>query len=80
MFDTKIKLAFEKINDQYSKAKYLGTECIMDMKTGYINATKFCSTIGDKTKRFDHYIANSRYENLSRIFWSKTLNPSNNRC
>ena len=33
------KLAFEKINDQYSKANYLGTECIMDMKTGYINAT-----------------------------------------
>ena len=58
------KLAFEKINDQYSKANYLGTECIMDMKTGYINATKFCASVGDKTKRFDHYIANSRYKNL----------------
>ena len=58
------KLAFEKINDQYSKANYLGTECIMDMKTGYINATKFCSAVSDKTKRFDSYIRSDRYKNL----------------
>jgi len=35
-------LAYELINDKYSKAKYLGIECIMETKTGYINATKFC--------------------------------------
>ena len=58
------KLAFEKINDQYSKANYLGTECIMDMKTGYINATKFCSVVSDKNKRFDSYIRSDRYKNL----------------
>ena len=35
-------LAYELINDKYSKAKYLGIECIMETKTGFINATKFC--------------------------------------
>ena len=29
-----------KINDKYSKAKYLDIECIT---TGYINGTKFCA-------------------------------------
>ncbi|ARF10055.1 KilA-N domain-containing protein [Indivirus ILV1] len=35
-------LAYELINDKYSKAKYLGIECIMETKTGYINAPNFC--------------------------------------
>ena len=35
-------LSYELINDKYSKAKYLGIECIMETKTGFINATKFC--------------------------------------
>jgi hypothetical protein len=56
-------LAYEKINDQYYKAKYLGLECIMDMKTGYINATKFCAS-SDKSKRFANYIRSDRYKNL----------------
>ena len=58
------KLAYEKINDRYSMAIYLGLKCIMDMTTGYINATKFCSLASDESKRFDHYIANSRYKKL----------------
>jgi hypothetical protein len=58
------KLAYQNINFKYSKAKYLDIECIMDNTTGYINATKFCSSVSDQTKRFDNYIANARYKNL----------------
>ncbi|ARF10094.1 KilA-N domain-containing protein [Indivirus ILV1] len=43
-------LAYELINDKYSKAKYLGIECIMETKTGYINATKFCDEAQKKPK------------------------------
>ena len=57
-------LADMKINDRYSKITYLGLECIMDMTTGYINATKFCSSASDESKRFDNYIANTRYKKL----------------
>lgn len=57
-------LAYEKINEQYSKAKYLGLECIMDIKTGYINATKFCASASNKPKRFDNYIRLDRYKSL----------------
>jgi hypothetical protein len=57
------KLAYEKINDQYSKAKYLSIECIMDMKTGYINATKFCSTFGNG-KTLNKYLVTDRCKNI----------------
>jgi hypothetical protein len=36
----------------------------MDMTTGYINATKFCSSASDESKRFDNYIRTDRYKNL----------------
>ena len=57
-------LAYEMINDKYSKAKYLGIKCIMETKTGFINATKFCTAAGDGKKRFDNYTANARYKKL----------------
>jgi len=41
-------LAYEKINDQYSKAKYGEFNVIMDITTGYINATKLCADGGRK--------------------------------
>ena len=44
------KLAYEKINDKYSKEKYLDIECIMDNTTGYINATKFCASVSNGKK------------------------------
>ena len=43
-------LAYELINDKYSKAKYLGIECIMETKTGFINATKFCAAAQETEK------------------------------
>jgi hypothetical protein len=57
-------LAYEKINDKYSKAKYLGLDCIMDMTTGYINATKFCSTIIGNDKTLNNYLKLDRFNNL----------------
>ena len=44
------KLAYEKINDKYSKAKYGEFDVIMDMTTGYINATKLCTDGGKQVK------------------------------
>ena len=59
-----IKLAYEKINERYSKAKYLDLECVMDTQTGYINATKFCTAASGGKKRFGNYLATDRYKNL----------------
>jgi hypothetical protein len=58
------KPVYKKINERYSIATYSGVECIMDMKTGYINATKFCCLVSDETKKFDSYINTDRYKNL----------------
>jgi len=49
------KLAYESINDTFSKARYGEFEVIMDIKTGYINASKLCA---DGDKRFDNWIRN----------------------
>ena len=57
-------LAYELINERYSRAKYLGIGCIMETKTGFINATKFCTAAGDGKKRFDNYLRLDRYKNL----------------
>ena len=45
-------LECEKINDKYYKAKYLGIECIIDMKTGYINATKLCQLANKEFRKW----------------------------
>ena len=58
------KLAYEKINERYSKATYLGLECVMDTQTGYINSTKFCTAASGGKKMLKHYLATDRYKNL----------------
>ena len=58
------KLAYEKINERYSKAKYLDLECVMDTQTGYINATKFCTAASGGKKMLKHYLETDRYKNL----------------
>ena len=58
------KLAYEKINDMYSKAKYLDIECVMDTESGYINATKFCSVASGGKKMFEDYLRTNRYKDL----------------
>jgi len=63
-------LAYELINDKYSKAKYLGIECIMETKTGFINAPKFCTAASDGKKRFDNYLRLDRYINLIKYMES----------
>ena len=47
----------------------------METKTGFINATKFCTTAGDGKKRFDHYTANARYKNLFNYMSRSPGNP-----
>lgn len=46
------KLAYESINDTFSKARYGEFEVIMDIKTGYINATKLCVSGGKLLKNW----------------------------
>ena len=58
------KLAYEKINERYSKATYLGLECVMDTQTGYINATKFCTAATDGKKMLKRYLRSDRYKDL----------------
>ncbi len=58
------KLGYEKINDMYSKAKYLEIECVMDTQSGYINATKFCSIASGGKKMFEDYLRTNRYKDL----------------
>lgn len=55
------KLAYESINNTYSKARYGEFEVIMNIKTGYINATKMCASGG---KRFDHWGENKNSREL----------------
>jgi hypothetical protein len=58
------KLGYEKINDMYSKAKYLEIECVMDTQSGYINATKFCSVASGGKKMIEDYLRSNRYKDL----------------
>lgn len=55
------KLAYESINDTFSKARYGDFEVIINTKTGYINATKLSA---DGGKRFDHWIENKNSKEL----------------
>ena len=57
------KLAYEKINERYSMAIFLGLKCIMDINNGYINATKFCSSFNNG-KTLNNYLKLDRYNNL----------------
>ena len=43
-------LAYETINEKYSRAKYGDFDVIMDITNGYINATKLCADGGKQMK------------------------------
>jgi hypothetical protein len=58
-------LAYEKINDKYSKAKYGDFDVIMDMTNGYINATKLCT---DGGKKMCHWLENKNSKELIKYF------------
>lgn len=55
------KLAYESINDTYSKARYGDFEVIINMKTGYINATKLSA---DGGKLLKNWLANKNSQEL----------------
>jgi hypothetical protein len=46
------RVSFEPINEKYSKARYGEFDVIMDMTTGYINATKLCAHGGKLLKNW----------------------------
>ena len=58
-------LAYETINEKYSKAKYGDFDVIMDMTNGYINATKLCA---DGDKKFYHWNENKFNKELINYF------------
>ena len=48
----------------------------METKTGFINATKFCTEAGDGKKMLKHYISNARYNNLVKYMRSAAGYPA----
>ena len=58
-------LAYESINEKYSRAKYGDFDVIMDITNGYINGTKLCA---DGDKRFDNWIRNNCNKELIKYF------------
>ena len=58
-------LAYEFINEKYSRAKYGEFNVIMDMTNGYINAPKLCA---DGNKRFDNWTQNKSNKELIQTF------------
>ena len=67
-------LAYEKINDKYSKAKYGEFDVIMNMTTGYINATKLCT---DGGKHMKNWTRNDGNKELIDVFNKKINNQLN---
>jgi hypothetical protein len=65
-------LAYEKITDKYSKAKYGDFDVIMDMTTGYINATKLAK---DGGRNLFKWIENSASKRLIEVF-EENINDS----
>ena len=57
------RVTFEPINEKYSNARYGEFDVIMDMTTGYINATKLCAQGG---KRFDNWLENKSSRELMK--------------
>ena len=58
-------LAYESINEKYSRAKYGEFNVIMDMTNGYINATKLCA---DGDKRFKKWLENECNKDAINLF------------
>ena len=63
-------LAYESINDKYSKAKYGDFDVIMDMSNGYINATKLCA---DGGKLMKNWLKNDSTKSMITYYKSRWL-------
>jgi hypothetical protein len=68
------KLAYEKINERYSKAKYGDFNVIMDTTNGYINATKLCA---DGNKQFKNWLQNKSNKESQLMTYSLTGGQNN---
>ena len=71
-------LSFHKIDEKYSKVKYLDFECIMNMETGYVNVTDFCSVASAGEKSITDYIVSDRYKDLIAEY-TEEGSPAGNR-
>ena len=71
MNNTITKLEYEKIDNVYSKAKYAGFDVIMNMETGYINATKLCA---DGGKLMKNWVRNDGNKELVEFFEKNQIN------
>jgi hypothetical protein len=65
------KLAYESIDDTYSHAEYGDFKVIMNIKTGYINATKLCA---DGEKQMKNWMRNDNAKELVECVENNTLN------
>ena len=66
-------IAYEKINEKYYKAKYLGLECVINTQTGYINATKFYISAKSLSavrpgKNMINYLKSDGYKELVALY------------
>jgi len=73
MNNTITKLEYEKIDDVHSKAKYADFDVIMNMETGYINATKLCN---DGGKKFFKWNENAGNKELIKYFEENHGSPN----
>ena len=73
-----MQITYEKIHEKYCIAKYSNLECIINMETGYINATEFCSTASKRKKHIKMYLESKRYKDLIAEY-TKNGSSSGNR-
>jgi hypothetical protein len=66
------RVTFEPINEKYSNARYGEFDVIMDMTTGYINATKLCAQGG---KLMKNWLSNDSSKELMKEL-EETINLS----
>jgi hypothetical protein len=69
-------LAYESINEKYSRAKYGDFDVIMDMSNGYINATKLCANGGKQMKA---WLRNNCNKELIKYFESESSDTNSCR-
>jgi hypothetical protein len=73
-----MQITYEKIHEKYFIAKYSNLECVINMETGYINATEFCSTASKGKKHIKTYLDSKRYKDLIAEY-TKNGSSSGNR-
>ncbi len=69
-------IAFEKINDRFSKGKYLGVEVTIDMTNGYINGPHLVGQVktkGGKSKEIYEWLRSKESITLRKYLGSPEI-------